>query len=129
MPRHKLNATQRREVADRLREFVNDELRIPISELSTKMGYATPDTLRSAVNARTYLSPPMLIALWNVSREHGAAINLHWLLTGEGNPVASAGIAATCSAESIMTRIDTLSRAHRQAILQITNGLSARSNH
>jgi hypothetical protein len=88
MPRQNHSSEQVHSISKRFDTLVIDHLRTNYSELSRRLGYANSSTLH-AVKKGKNLPDFLRLAQHHekLTDKYGRTINLHWLLTGIGDPM------------------------------------------
>ncbi|MFY0054570.1 hypothetical protein ABTP94_05605 [Acinetobacter baumannii] len=88
MPRQNHSHEQVRAIAERFNILVEDHLRTNYSELSRRLGYANPSTLYAVKKGKS-LPDFLRLAHYQerLTDKYGRKINLHWLITGVGDPM------------------------------------------
>ncbi len=76
----------RQQFAVRLTDLVEQHLRLSLSEVSRRIGYANTSTMHKAARAAGCLDVERLAALAQMRTPDGRHPNLHWLLSGTGQP-------------------------------------------
>lgn len=77
-----------KETGERLKSIFVDEMNITIAEAARELHYETPATLYAARNGTTIPHPEKLVEIMHLFyKRTGKMLDLHWLLTGQGNAV------------------------------------------
>ena len=87
MSRGPRDSTYRRVFGERLRQLIEVEIQVPLSEMAVALGYQDVSTLRSAMAGRCGLDLDRLATLSAWTKKRNTPVNLHWLLAGEGSPL------------------------------------------
>ncbi|MBI5007874.1 MAG: hypothetical protein HZB95_12225 [Nitrosomonadales bacterium] len=77
-------------IAERFVRAAQEYLGISPAELSKLLGYANPSTIQAVRKGATL--PDFVRISEHISKlrdAHGRALNLHWVITGEGQPLAN----------------------------------------
>lgn len=90
MTRPKKDRQTLREMCTRL-AAVFDATGLDDREISEWLGYANQTTLSGVRSGRTFVDTERLAKLGRMPVRHAATPNLHWILTGEGEPFLSRG--------------------------------------
>ena len=88
MPRQNHSIEQVHAISMRFNTLVIDHLRTNYSELSRRLGYANASTLHAVKKGKSL--PDFLRLAHNQEKltdKYGRKINLHWLITGTGDPM------------------------------------------
>jgi hypothetical protein len=88
--RPKKNPETLREMCDRL-VAVFDATGLDDREISDWLGYANQTTLSGVRSGRTFVDTERLAKLGRLRVRKGATPNLHWILTGDGEPFLGRG--------------------------------------
>lgn len=87
MSRQLSNHELREKIAGRFVKVFDDGLKLTPAEVSRRLQYANPSTVQAIRKGKALPDFTRLVAHRNDLRDrHGRAINLNWLLTGEGVP-------------------------------------------
>lgn len=77
-----------KETGLRLKSLFADEMKISVAEAARELDYESPATLYAAGNGTTIPHPEKLVQIMDLFRKKtGKRLDLHWLLTGEGEAV------------------------------------------
>ena len=87
MSRGKRNRKQMTQIADRLSQCLDVHLGMSTAEATAALGYRNRTMLSSVRNGRSLPDPLRLVKLAALSSPAGKHVDLHWLLTGEGEPL------------------------------------------
>jgi hypothetical protein len=79
-----------RAMCDRL-AAVFDAIGLDDREISDWLGYANQTTLSSVRSGRSFVDTERLAKLGQLREPKGATPNLHWILTGDGDPFLGRG--------------------------------------
>jgi hypothetical protein len=72
----------------RLATLFSTEMKISVAEAARRLKYESPATLYAARDGKTIPHPEKLIGIMDLFQEEtGKKLDLHWLLTGQGEPV------------------------------------------
>ncbi|MFK7256617.1 hypothetical protein ABBZ21_18535 [Acinetobacter baumannii] len=88
MPRQNHSIEQVHAISKRFNTLVIDYLRTNYSELSRRLGYANSSTLHAVKKGKS-LPDFLRLAHYHdkLTDKYGRKINLHWLITGVGDPM------------------------------------------
>lgn len=82
-------------VGRRLKQLIEDHLRLRFESVAEALGYSTSSTLRQACAGTTFLSVEKLFFLANLASHDGMEkASIDWLLTGEGAPTRPVNLEA-----------------------------------
>jgi len=87
MSRRKKNVSLMEEMCRRLVLLTENHLHITRRELSLKLGYKNESTLQKVWKGSTFPDSEKLSILSRIQNNIGARPNIHWLITGEGQPL------------------------------------------
>ncbi|MEI8704702.1 hypothetical protein [Pseudoalteromonas sp. B62] len=76
-----------KEMSYRLRYLINECIDASVEECSSILGYANSSPLRKAMAGHCFVDTERLILLSSIKSAEGFYANLHWLLTGLGQPL------------------------------------------
>ena len=111
MTRPKKDPETLREMCDRL-VAVFDATGLDDRAISVWLGYANQTTLSGVRSGRTFVDTERLAKLGRLRVRTGATPNLHWILTGDGEPFLGRG-SKRAIAQALSTAVtDGLQRAH-----------------
>jgi hypothetical protein len=116
MARTKKNTQLLLEMSSRLRHLVTDCLDASIEQSSLEMGYANSSVLRKAMSGQCFIDPEKLNYLSNIMNTDGTSANLHWLITGIGQPLLKRYSTATENNNTLLSKLDTLSPDKKAAL-------------
>lgn len=115
MPRTQRSPTVSRAVSKRL-VSVMEELDLSMSATSRALNYKNSSTMHAVCAGRAL---PDIARLAALAKKH--AVNLHWLITGEGERYISAGLSVAASQSKvdvdIINRVLQLPEAKKRALL------------
>ena len=87
MSRRKKNVSLMEEMCRRLVLLTENHLHITRRELSLKLGYKNESTLQKVWQGSTFPDSEKLNILSRIQNNIDARPNIHWLITGEGQPL------------------------------------------
>jgi hypothetical protein len=80
-------------IGRRIVDALKDDLGLSMKEAAQALGYANPSPLYSFRDGKALPDPARLAAfVKEQARATGRALNLHWVLTGDGAPFIGGGI-------------------------------------
>lgn len=71
----------------RLQLLATDRLKLAPTDLANALGMKTRSSLLAAFAGKGFLDPDRLVILATLKDEDARTPNLHWLLTGQGEPM------------------------------------------
>lgn len=110
----------RRQVGGRIIQIVEEHLKISLSAAARTLGYKNATTLYAVKKGRVLPDPEKLVLAttkWRDSR--GRRLDLHWLLTGEGEAFPKSGSYKCVRDNDIINSFEKLSEAKRKALLTL----------
>jgi len=87
MPRTKRDPQALKQLTERFTRLVDRYLELSDRELAEALGYSGTTTLSRVRNGDAFLDIERLIRLAELETQSGGRPNIHWLLTGHGEPV------------------------------------------
>lgn len=89
MSRRKKDPSKLRQMCERLRLLVEKHLKLDMVHLSKQLGYSNPTTLRKIWKGEAFPDTERLAILATIKTISGSVPNIHWLITGCGEPLIS----------------------------------------
>lgn len=87
MPRLLKNKKIRQSMCIRLKELVEDHLKMSLRDVSEMLGYANTTVLRRVWKGEVFPDTEKLVSLAKLKNKDGSIPNIHWLITGQGSPL------------------------------------------
>lgn len=117
-------------IAERFIHGAQEELGISQAELWKVLGYANSSTLNSVRKRESIPDFARIAEHFSEIRDaRGRVVNLHWVITGQGNPVLSPSKQGTKSLKStidhdIINRVSRLKPSQRATLLKFLDEFS-----
>jgi len=87
MSRPQKNEQIRRSMCARLKELVEDHLKLSVKDTTKLLGYANTTVLRRVWKGEVFPDTEKLVLLAMIKNVDGSIPNIHWLITGQGAPL------------------------------------------
>jgi len=87
MPRNRKDPKAMGDACNRFVWLMENVLRISSAEMARELGYANSTTVQKVKRQETFPDVERLQRLASLFTQDGSRPNLHWLITGEGEPV------------------------------------------
>lgn len=119
MSRTRKNQKLQKAMCGRLIALAEKHLRTSIEDLSKELGYANSSSLRRVWKGEAFPDTERLVRLSQLETSDGATPNIHWLITGQGDPVWSPNRLNRTERKKIWTAIEQLPRSKVNALVNL----------
>lgn len=120
MPRAKRDPEALKELTERFTRLVDRHLELSDRELAEALGYSGTTTLSRVRKGGTFLDIERLVRLADLETQSGGRPNIHWLLTGQGEPILQPeDLSRTEKVERLIDRVKRLEEPEVDALTML----------
>lgn len=117
MARSQKDEILRRAMCQRLQELAENHLKMPMKVLSDKLGYSNTTVLRRAWKGEVFPDTERLATLATLKTQSQLVPNIHWLITGEGQPLIDASPKRISSKKTLIKVVNSLTKSKADSLL------------
>lgn len=119
----------RKEIGGRLIAVIEQHLGMSLAAAAKSLEYKNATTLQAVKRGKSLPDPEKLVRAANLWRDsRGRKLDLHWLLTGEGNPFPSFTEGKSDRGNDFIKLFEQLTDDKRHAVLTLIQPDSVREN-
>lgn len=119
MARSQKDAILRMAMCHRFQALAEKHLKISVKDLSDRLGYSNTTVLRRVWKGEVFPDTERLAMLATIKTSRDYAPNIHWLITGEGNPMIAIIRKAPSRRGELMKVVKSLSESKTDSLLDI----------
>lgn len=106
-------------MCSRLKELVENHLKLSVNDIAKTLGYANTTVIRKAWKGETFPDTEKLVPLAMIENKDGAVPNIHWVITGQGAPLIPRKKGRSKMYEQLNSVIASLPAAKAKSLLSL----------